>query len=337
MLTKKAKDMTERQENILKMVTSRYISSGEPVGSKSIADPLGISSATVRNEMARLGELGFLEQTHTSSGRIPSSKGILYYAENLIESSGLDDREKYLLDIGMSSATSDITETLDRAVFLLSEATNLAAVATTPISRRVTLKSVQLVPLEEKQVMLVVKMTNGALKHSTLRLSDTLDSSLGELFYTVCRNYFIGASADDFSAASVQSLICSFGARTLEISPFIITLLELMKSAEKSECRTHAVPRLLEISGIDIGSYINLNLSLSDNTLTSFLNGARNDINFYIEPSIISRRLPTMSVVSARYTCGDAFGSLAVVGPTRMDYSRIKPIVKYIADLVQIQ
>ena len=151
--------LTPRKLKILQFIIREYIDTAEPVGSRTISKnkELGISAATIRNEMADLEELGFLSQPHTSAGRIPSQKAYRLYVDSMMESDSLKDEQKDEIKERLEKKITSIEELLGDALEILSQLTNYTAIAMTPdIVKEMTIKHLQLVPINKKSLVLVV-------------------------------------------------------------------------------------------------------------------------------------------------------------------------------------
>ena len=142
-------EMTERKEKILAAVVEKYIQTGEPIGSKALVDSLGlsVSSATVRNEMADLSDMGYLEQPHTSAGRIPSNQGYRYYVEHLMTTCDMSPSEKSIISSKLRESSGEPQSVLEKANNILADLTHCTAVSTTPSEAQAVVKRIELVPI----------------------------------------------------------------------------------------------------------------------------------------------------------------------------------------------
>lgn len=167
--------INKRKLQILRAIISDYVSTGEPVGSRTLARKydLGISSATIRNEMADLEEMGYLEQPHTSSGRIPSSKGYRMYVDELMDiDKSIETPISDIRDEILNFATFEVDKILRQTSLILSELTNMAIIAQKPSVKNCHIKTVQLVSLGGNNVMVVVVLGNSTIKNTILKLKD---------------------------------------------------------------------------------------------------------------------------------------------------------------------
>ncbi len=158
-------ELSERKKQILAAVVEQYIKTGEPVGSKGLISSTGmsVSSATIRNEMSDLAAMGYLEQPHTSAGRIPSQMGYRYYVDHLMKNREIDEINKRIIEAGISSAVGDPERLIARASEVLADLTKCACVSSTPGGDAVIIRKIELVRVGIHSAMLVLLPSNGIL------------------------------------------------------------------------------------------------------------------------------------------------------------------------------
>ena len=206
-------ELSERKQKILKALVEAHIEAGEPVGSKFLTEnkQIACSSATIRNEMADLEALGYLEQPHTSAGRIPSDKGFKYYVEKLMPHIRPSDSEALRIVSRLDFNEGDRRRVLKQSCDALASVTGKAAIATTPASVDAEIKGVRLLPLEERTAMVVVMTSTGTFKSRITRLGEEIDYQTAELFCNTCTANFVGRKADEITVADIQSAAASMG------------------------------------------------------------------------------------------------------------------------------
>ena len=165
-------ELTERKLKILQAIISDYVKSAEPVGSRTLSKKfeLGISPATIRNEMSDLEEMGYLTHPHTSAGRVPSDKAYRLYVNNLMEKHELSPTEKHLIAERLRSNVNEFDETIRHAAKILSEITNLTSFAMTPTKNEDTLRFINLLPVDENTVVLMIVSESGKISNTALRM-----------------------------------------------------------------------------------------------------------------------------------------------------------------------
>ena len=174
--------LTERQENILKLITTEYIKSARPVGSNLICDELKCSSATVRNEMASLEDLGLLEKTHTSSGRVPSEKGYRYYVDHLMHPKELNGEDMLKLQIIFNNNQLELNDTLSESLKLISDITNYTSIVLGGASHDNKLKEIRVIPIDTENLIVIVVTDTGHVENKKITLKNV---SLDEIKKTV--------------------------------------------------------------------------------------------------------------------------------------------------------
>lgn len=330
--------LSERKEKILAAVIEHYIATGEPVGSKTLLEFLNIpvSSATIRNEMAELSRLGLLEQPHTSAGRIPSQSGYRYYVDRLMNRYELPLNEKRLIEARLSTAGGEPQQILEQAGQVLAEITNCAVVSTTPCDDNAVIRRVELLPLGTRTVMMVMLSSSGILKSRVCRTDSELNMELIETFYNIVSQHFIGKSASEVSMALIQTLALSLGSKSLAISPLLVTLADLAQLTEQTQLLLEGQSNLLNYSDYPNAYELLEFLRRSDPLTNLFSNHkSQGDASVLIGKENLFRELQESSVIFSNYSVsGKESGTLGIIGPTRIDYARLIPSLKYLTEIV---
>lgn len=330
--------LSERKERILASIVEYYIATGEPVGSKTLLEhsDLSVSSATVRNEMAELSALGYIEQPHTSAGRIPSQLGYRYYVDNLMSQYELPLQEKRLIESRILGSSGEPQQILEQAGQVLAEITNCAVVSTTPCDEHAVIRRVELVPLGNRTAMMIMLSSSGILKSKVCRTECELSLELIEMFYNVVSQHFIGKSAEEVTIAMIQTLALSLGSKSLAMSPLLITLSDLAQMTEQTQLLLEGQSNLLNYTDYSNAYEIMEFLRQSD-PLTTLFSSKKNTGS----PSILIgkenqfRELQDSSMIFSKYNVsGKESGTLGIIGPTRIDYARLIPSLKYLTEIV---
>lgn len=330
--------LSERKEKILAAIVERYIATGEPIGSKTLLEfsSMPVSSATIRNEMAELSRLGFLDQPHTSAGRIPSQLGYRYYVDKLMSRYELPLNEKRLIEARLSDAGGEPQQILEQAGQVLAELTNCAVVSTTPSDDNAVIRRVELVPLGMHTAMMVMLSSSGILKSRVCRTDSELNIELIETFYNIVSKHFIGKSASEISIALVQTLTLSLGNKSLAISPLIVALLDLAQLTEQTQLLLEGQSNLLNYSDYS-NAYELMEFLRRGEPLTALFSGHKTEsgANVLIGKENLYRELQDSSLIYSYYSVGGKdSGALGLIGPTRIDYARLIPSLKYLTEIV---
>ncbi len=330
-------EMTERKKCILAAVIERYIRTGEPVGSKLLLESLDISvsSATVRNEMAELSEMGFLEQPHTSSGRIPTQKGYRYYVDELMCERALDEDVRRKIDMMLGTHFGDSEKLLKEASAILSDITDCAVVTTTPTSEGAHIRKVELVPVSRRTAIIVLLTSSGILKDKVCRTDTDITDDIIRVFYKMAEENFIGKPLKSMADILLQSLVVSLGEYALAMSPIVVALSDLAKDAMRADIVLGGEHKLFSNSEISSDVLGIMELFSKRDTLLNVLSAAKHGLNVYIGEENPYTSLANSSMIVSTYNVSDSLsGAFGLIGPTRMDYARLVPSVKYFTKLV---
>lgn len=329
-------DLSARKELILSAIIERFITTGEPVGSKFLVEMLKIpvSSATVRNEMAYLSEMGYLSQPHTSAGRIPSDKGYRYYIDKLLMNFSPSDADMFTVLSSIDRTQGDITSVLTQICQVLAKLTGLAAVAVTPGGENFTIKGTQLLPLSPQSAMIVVRTSSGMTKSRISKLDCEIDYQLMELFHNVTAANFIGIDPTEFTTAKLQSTAASLGEKSIDLMPLLVSFFEASLEAAGPEVIVDGYSNLMKIEEL---SSVALEITELLRNKTAALSVMETQKESQVELKIGSENefpcMRTAAVIKAPYKAGEfVTGSIGVIGPTNTDYSRVVPLVKYISE-----
>ena len=329
-------ELSERKKQILASIIELYIKTGEPVGSKGLISETGmtVSSATVRNEMSELAAMGYLDQPHTSAGRIPSQKGYRYYVDNLMKKREIDEKSKRMIDAGIYSANGDPEKLIAKAREILADLTKCACISTAPIGLNF-IKKIEIVPVGSYTAMMILLTSNGILKSRLCRLDEEISISIIEKFYNMASTFFIGKPTGDINIASMQTIAASMALDYFTMLPLLASVVDLAGSTTDSKLVIGGSSNLLSIR--DYGSSIISLLEFLNKKepLTEVISSAKDKINVSIGSENKFRQLENSSVIVAKYNVrDDDSGTIGIIGPTRMDYETIIPSVRYLTDIV---
>ena len=294
------------------MVTG-FVRSGEPVGSKAIAEEIGVSSATVRNEMSGLTEMGLLEQPHTSAGRVPSQRGYREFVDRLMEVPKLAPREKRMIDAKLAPALYD-TELLLRTVELVASTSRCAAAATTPGGAGTRVRAIQMVQTE-------------------------LTTDIPRIFFRVFNEKVIGKRVSDITPALLQSLGAALGEMYALAGAPLRALLEVAHDTARTETLLGGQMNLLFYPEFGLGETRKiLNLMENRTEFSMLLRQKPGRVTTLIGRECGQPELDNASMMVSRYAIGgqDA-GAVAVIGPVRMDYPRLTAMLEYISEILSGQ
>ena len=328
-------ELSDRKEQILSAIVERFIATGEPVGSKLLAAmlPLSVSPATIRNEMASLSEKGYLDQPHTSAGRVPSDKGYRYYIDRLLQNYAPSDADMFRILSRIDHSEGDSNAVLSQICEILAELTGCAAAVSSPDPEGADVKNAQVVPISRNSAMVLVTTTAGVLKNRIARLDREPDYDMLELFYNVVSANFTGVPLSAVTAAKIQSAAASLEEKALDLMPLLVSFYECVSAASESTVTVKGHSNLLNVPELRSSAPEILDLLNSEEALQRLL---RTTTDAPVELSIGTENvfpcLRSATIIRAAYKPGGGRGgTVAVIGPTKSDYARIIPLVKYIS------
>lgn len=330
----------ERRSAILNLIVDYYIKTGNPLGSKSLCEmlPYSISSATIRNEMAFLTDIGFLEQRHTSGGRVPTKASYRYYIDNLLNPRQLSVYEKQQIHEVLSINASDPERLLADAARLLTETTGCAAFYSTIEDPFDCVQGIELIPAGNNKVMIVMLSVGGKIRSSVSTVHCKIDDEFKSLFYQTVNDYFIGTSLTDIDLAFIQSIAPSLGARVFDMLPILSSLCSLCKEAAEGNLMIYGETKLLSQSELGNDVYKLLVLLAQKDKLKSLLTqlaGKNTDYTLFIgdENPVYELRNTAMAIAKLKYNDMQV-ATLGIIGSLRIDYKSILPRVEYIMSTV---
>lgn len=320
----------DRKLKVLAAVVDEFIRTGEPVGSKAISklEHIKVSAATIRNDMAMLEQLGYLEQPHTSAGRIPTYLGYRLYIDELMTLPELSDNEKLRLDELLGGEDTPEELLIQNAAAALTELTQCAAVVTNSAPRFSVISRVEVIPTGKRLYVILLITSNGSIKNKACRLEFDLSHEQLEFFTHYVEQNLSGVSVDELSEEMLDKMITAVSAYMVSLSPLVKGICELSEDLKQQQLTVSGSEKLLscdELDKMEVVRFIEHKHELTDLLEDSFSGvqikfGA--DGNFAIGNSSM--------IVSKYRKKGKEAGSLGVIGPMRVDYKKIIPYIEYL-------
>lgn len=319
--------MNDRKKRILWAVVQDYVSSAEPVGSRTIAKnyDLGVSSATIRNEMQDLGDEGYLEQPHTSAGRIPSIKGYRFYVDCLMEPSRLTGEEEERITHMISDETTKADEIFRNMARVVASMTHTLSVAARRVSRTCIFNYIRFLPLDDRRAILLVVTQDGNVSNSVVNI--TPGSSIDEMQLLADKlNHFLHGK--DLSTTDEKTILSFQKEIERDLTPFSRIFVSMRRAlAPQQKVYSGGAAGLIrqpEFQNVEKMQDI-LNLLEERDVLHSILDTAMDrPLAVRIGSENPDKSLADLSVVKAQFHVGgELIGTMAVIGPTRMEYGRV--------------
>lgn len=334
-------ELGERQKLILGAIVEEHIRSGEPVGSKLLVDrlPVSLSSATIRNVMAELESGGYIEKPHTSAGRVPSTRGYRYYVNFLMHSYELSGSEqRQLASAAAGKSMVGIDELLKSASQSVSQLTNYTALAIKPRNKRVMAIGFKLLPMNDYGVLAVIQTSVGIVKSRFVEMGFKVSEEIAAKLEGTLNDLLVGVAVTDVSAKLVSEMERRLGTVSPLLVPIMRAFMEEIGTLNGGELRIEGMDRLLqypEYSSLEQFRGI-LGLLEKKDYILNVVSSAQSDaVNVFIAPESEEDRMSGSSIVFKTITENDRpVAAIGVLGPCRMEYSRVISAVDFLSGRV---
>jgi len=331
-------NLSDRQLKILQAIISDFIRTAEPVGSRTISKnyELGISPATIRNEMSDLEEMGYLTHPHTSSGRVPSEKAYRLYVNEMMNKRELTEVEKSAIATQLHNNVTELENLVQQAAHVLSEITNLTAFAMTPRKDEDTLKYINLLPVDEKTVVLMLVSESGKVSNTAVRLDKpTTEETLQILAKNMTYSYRGKTLSEALTLDIIETFKSDANAMAMfekNIVPSFVKTLEDMLNVNLYMDGMTNIFSLPEYNDLDKAKMF-LELVSKKDELTRTLINRDNGMIITIGNENQAEGLQDCSMITATYHVdGKLVGKIGVIGPTRMRYGEVTSVLEYLTD-----
>ncbi|WP_368488513.1 heat-inducible transcriptional repressor HrcA [Clostridium sp. BJN0013] len=327
-------EIDERKIKILQAIVNDYINTAEPVGSRTIAKKynLGVSSATIRNEMSDLEDMGYLEQLHSSSGRIPSNKGYRLYVDELMQIPNLTPEELYIIKSQIIDVTLfEVDKIIKQAINLLSQLTKLTSIVKAPSIKKGYIRHVQLINIESsKNILLVVIVDSGIIKNNLIKVGKAISDDVLNKLSNILNARLKNLTAEQINLKVINNLRIDLKGYEDIFNNIISALYDSLNSVDNSQIYMQGTTNIFnypEYKDIEKAKGF---LSMLDNKdkVNGLLNSASN-ISVKIGEENYIEGAENCSVVCAVYSLNERpIGEIGVIGPTRMPYSKVISILE---------
>ncbi len=327
--------LDNRKKKILQAIVEEYIDTAEPVSSGNLVKnyDLNCSSATIRNEMAELEKIGFIEKPYTSAGRIPSQKGYRYYIDELLRDDKLTVKEMQYIKNKLETTVNELEDLTKIATSTLSELTHYTTIAIGPKLETHTILDVKFVLLGSRVMMAIILTDSGIIREAIIKFDeDVTEDQIKKLNY-IFSNNMVGKSLDQLGD-NIEEFITEEMKNSISLIKKIIEEINKLFQ-ENDELLLEGTNKsfdLPEFQKADLAKNF-MNVLDAKDLVTDVLNtGVAEDINVYIGDELHDEKLKDFSVVTFNHILGDKdIGTIGIIGPTRMDYSKVISIMKYIS------
>ena len=332
-------DLDARKQTILKVIISNYLETGEPVGSRTISklSDLNLSSATIRNEMSDLEELGYIVQPHTSAGRIPTDKGYRFYVDTVMSEKEETEKEHGVL----LERVDKLENLLMKVAKVLAYNTQYAAMVTSPMLMNKQVKFIQLSQVDEEKLVAVIVVGNNVAKNKLIKVSRALSNEEVLKFNILLNTFLQGMSVDQINIELMQTMKAQAGDYADILEKIFEGIVDAAKEAEEMKIYTSGASNILkyqELGDVKKATALletfeeqtGLN-ELADETLKS--EDSDHSIQIYIGDEAPVQNMKDCSIITSTYQLPEgAKGTIGIIGPKRMDYKKVVSTLKSLTD-----
>ena len=332
-------ELDERKQKILQAIIRNYMETGEPVGSRTISkySDLNLSSATIRNEMSDLEEMGYIVQPHTSAGRIPSDKGYRLYVDRILEEKNHEVQE--LKDL-MIERSDKMEQVLKQVVKVLAANTNYATMVSAPTYHRNKLKFIQLSKVNATQILAVIMIEGNIVRNKVIDVTEELDQETVLKLNILLNSVLNGLSIEEINLAMIQNLKEQAGIHSELVGSVIDAVAEVIHSEDEVEIYTSGATNIFRYPELsdngkasELISTFEEKQQLSDLVNQTLENSDNKGIQVYIGQETPIQSMKDCSVVTATYELGEGLqGTIGIIGPKRMDYENVLKTLKTLTE-----
>ena len=331
-------ELTERKKKVLRSVVDLYIRTAEPVGSKAITElpDMKYSSATIRNEMADLTAMGYLEQPHTSAGRIPSAAGYRLYVDELMLDYRLSMDETKSINTAIEEKMQRVDKMVEKVAKLVSQATDLPAISLAARYGGALVKRFELILAGQGSVIAVLMLTNDEVVNKLIRLPVNVTEADLKILSAVLNTTMTDLPADEFTPELLERVMASAGAAASLVPVILEFTVETLNRQGTTNMAVAGQMRLLgQPEYRDVDKAQRVLTTLDEDTLSNLpaVMQNANGTQVLVGPEHVAQELKDTSVVMTKFDIGDGMHAMiGVVGPTRMDYAKITARLSYFAE-----
>lgn len=326
--------LDERKKKVLQAIVEEYINTAEPVSSNSLTHNHGLdcSSATIRNEMAELEKTGFLDKTHTSSGRVPSAKGYRYYVDELINDQNISIEEIKYISKKLETKVNEIEDLTKIAANTISEVTHYTTVSIGPKTNSQIIQEIKFILLGERMMMAIILTDAGLVKETIIKFDEDINEKQVETI-----NYMFNKKLKNQPIETIDRPLEEYLYDEMTYSVNVIKpIIEQIKKVLEDENKIYLEGAnksfdLPEFNSLEVAKNF-VNILDEKELVADMLNsGFAEDINVYIGEENQKEELKDFSIVTFKHKVkGKDLGTIGIIGPKRMDYSKVISVMKYI-------
>jgi len=331
-MLKDGDEVNKRQEEVLRIIVEDYIKNAHPVSSNAICDLLNCSSATIRNDMSSLESLGLLEKTHTSSGRIPSEKGYRYYVDNIMKPKEMTGEDMLKLQTIFHNQSLVLNDVIVRSMEIISEMTNYTSVILGKASSENKLKQVEVIPINDSNIMAIVITDKGYIEHKMLDVGANVSADEVKKMVELINKLLIGTPINQIGEKlefEIKPIISKYVAQHEIIYDAFYHAFE--EFTNKNTVQMMGKNNIIVQPEFDSVSKIRqIATKFDDNSIVKAVENAGNNIEIHIGKENMFD--DDVTIIKTKYNISGEEGTIAIVGPKRMEYDRVVGMLEYIKE-----
>ena len=321
--------ISERENQILRIIVEEYIKTAKPVSSSHICKNIKCSSATVRNEMVYLEDLGYLEKNHFASGRIPSEKGYKYYVDNLMQPKNMTGEDMLKLQTIFKNQSLDLSDTIKKSIEIVSEITNYTSIVLGTSAKANRLKQVEIVPLEENKILTIVITDKGVVEHKNLYLPSNISTEDVRKTVGLINKLVVGTPINEISEKLEYEVKPIIGKYVKQHEVLYNAFYDAFSEFTSSNNDVHFVGKNNFLKQPEFSNIEKVKEILSKfEDVSAIKEEENNGIHIYVGSE--SEITNDTSVVKTKYNVNGEEGTIAIVGPKRMEYDKVVSLLDYI-------
>lgn len=334
-------DLSNRKLKILAAIVDNYVTTGEPVSSKTLCQVLDttLSSATIRNEMAELTALGLLEQPHTSAGRVPSHLGYRLYINTLMHRRPLTNSDQTMINKALKSSLNDPEELIEGALEVLADLSKCAVAFVLPVNKSMSIKSIQIVSISKRVGILIFVTSCGNMKSKMFYSNCNLEEEIIKASAKALNDIFENTPIEKITRQFIQSIAANLGDMMFILSPMLVAIYEAVSELHEINVMKEGQFNLLFLPEFREGRLAQRAIEFldkDDEIANLLLNMTKNDTQVLIGHESNVDELSDLSVIISRCALShDDCGVISIIGPTRMDYGKMISSLEYLSSVIE--
>lgn len=328
--------LTDRQLLILQVIVDDFIQSAQPVGSRSLSkkEKISFSSATIRNEMADLEELGFIEKTHTSSGRVPSEKGYRYYVDHLLSPNTLNQHDIVTIKSIFAEKIFEFEKIIQKSAKILSELTNYTSIVLGPDVSINKLKRIQIIPLNRQTAIAIFVTDTGHVENRTFYLPPSIDAGELEKVVNILNDRLTNVPLEELNNKMYKEVATLLRQHIVNVDLMLNTVADLFKMPTNEKLFFAGKTNILSQPDFHDLTKIRtlMNMIEQEEWVYELIKKNPAGINVKIGRENNNLAMENCSLITATYSVGaEKLGTIAILGPTRMEYSRVISLMQFLS------